>query len=160
MTRCLGISFITLVTLISGAVVFSLASAQQKNPDGQTASAQDRLTQNFLAQNEIGRRFRVDPADLPPPKTGPIVTNRSLIVPYSGQVPRVPPGFTATPFATVSQIRDAFSFCQMATFWWPSKAPATSHYYVMTAADTPYGSTAMSRTSTNLTASLGKITAC
>ena len=100
MTRCLGISFITLVTLISGAVVLSLASAQQKNPDGQTASAQDRLTQNFLAQNEIGRRFRVDPADLPPPKTGPIVTNRSLIVPYSGQVPRVPPGFTATPFAT------------------------------------------------------------
>ena len=100
MTRCLGISFITLVTLISGIVAFSLANAQQKNPDKQTASAQDSLTQNFLAQNEIGRRFRVDPADLPPPKTGPIVTNRSLIVPYNGQVPRVPPGFTATPFAT------------------------------------------------------------
>ena len=29
-----------------------------------------------------------------------MVTNRSLIVPYDGQVPQVPPGFTATPFAT------------------------------------------------------------
>ena len=58
------------------------------------------MTQNFLAQHEIGRRFHIDPSDLPPPKTGPIVTDRSLIVPYSGQVPQVPPGFTATPFAT------------------------------------------------------------
>ena len=64
------------------------------------ASAQDELAQNFLIQHEIGHRFRIDPTDLPGPKTSPIVSNRSLIVPYSGQVPQVPAGFTATPFAT------------------------------------------------------------
>ena len=40
------------------------------------------------------------PNDLPPPKTGPIVTNRSLTVPYDGQTLQVPPGFTATLFAS------------------------------------------------------------
>src|SRR4029077_11816467 len=49
---------------------------------------------------EIGRRFRIDPNDLPAPKTPPIVTNRVLIVPFNGQGLQVPPGFTATPFAT------------------------------------------------------------
>ena len=58
------------------------------------------LAQNFQAEHEIGRRFHIDPADLPAPKTGPIVTNRSLIVPYNGQTLQVPPGFVATPFAT------------------------------------------------------------
>ena len=75
------------------------AKAEQSNGHGPT-SIQDALTQNFQIQHEIGRRFRIDPADLPAPKTGPIVTNRPLIVPYNGQVPQVPPGFSATPFAT------------------------------------------------------------
>jgi glucose/arabinose dehydrogenase len=60
----------------------------------------DDAKQNFFNEHEIGRRFRIDPADLPAPKTGPIVTNRPLIVPYAGQAPQVPPGFTATQFAT------------------------------------------------------------
>ena len=38
----------------------------------------------------------VRPEDLPPPKTGPVVSNRSLTLPFEGQTPRVPPGFTAT----------------------------------------------------------------
>jgi glucose/arabinose dehydrogenase len=62
-------------------------------------SPDDALALNFQAQHEIGRRFHIDPADLPAPKTGPIVTDRSLIVPYSGQTPQVPPGFVATLFA-------------------------------------------------------------
>src|SRR5262245_51647266 len=60
----------------------------------------DALRQNFLAEHEIGRRYQLDPANLPPPKSGSIVTNRPLILPYTGQVPQVPPGFSATPFAT------------------------------------------------------------
>jgi glucose/arabinose dehydrogenase len=60
----------------------------------------DALKQNFLAEHEIGRRYQVDPDNLPPPKSGSIVTNRPLTLPYTGQVPQVPPGFTATPFAT------------------------------------------------------------
>ena len=53
-----------------------------------------------LPDQEIGRRFTVKAEDLPPPKTGPIVASRPLTLPYTGQMPRVPEGFTATPFAT------------------------------------------------------------
>jgi hypothetical protein len=41
----------------------------------------DDLKQNFVGEHDIGRRFHLDPADLPPPKTGAIVTNRPLILP-------------------------------------------------------------------------------
>src|SRR5437588_11953131 len=71
-----------------------VAAEQQKS------SPKHRLEENFLAEHEIGRRFQVSPADLPSPKTGSIVTNRSLTVPYGGQTLLVPAGFTATPFAT------------------------------------------------------------
>lgn len=96
----LRVSFIMLVILTSCAVVLPAANAQQNGTRGEASSNSGNLTQNFLAQHEIGRRFQIDPGDLPAPKAGPIVTNRSLIVPYSGQVPEVPPGFTATPFVT------------------------------------------------------------
>ena len=64
------------------------------------AAPDSELSQNFAAEHEIGRRFHFDPADLPPPKTGPIVTDRSLVIPYAGQTLQVPPGFVAEPFAT------------------------------------------------------------
>jgi glucose/arabinose dehydrogenase len=99
MRRYLKISFLVIAVLIVTALGFSSADAQQDGARGQ-APGVNNLTQNFLAQHEIGRRFHIEPADLPPPKIGPIVTDRPLIVPYSGQVPQVPPGFTATPFAT------------------------------------------------------------
>jgi glucose/arabinose dehydrogenase len=53
-----------------------------------------------LPDQEIGRRFIIKAEDLPPPKTGPIASSRSMTLPYTGQVPRVPEGFTATAFAT------------------------------------------------------------
>jgi glucose/arabinose dehydrogenase len=92
--------FVLLVTLILGSLAFSHADAQQKQTPAPAADAANDPAGNFLIQHEIGRRFHIDPANLPAPKTGPIVTNRALTVPYSGQVPQVPPGFTATPFAT------------------------------------------------------------
>src|SRR5690349_7266652 len=75
----------------------SVAHAETTVQDDAT---HDALKQNFVTEHAIGRRFRIDPAGLPPPKTGPIVSNRALIVPYTGQAPQVPAGFTATPFAT------------------------------------------------------------
>lgn len=60
----------------------------------------DVLKQNFLAEHEIGRRYRVDPDNLPPPNSSAIVTNRPLTLSYTGQALQVPPGFSATPFAT------------------------------------------------------------
>src|SRR5438067_1193272 len=58
-------------------------------PGVRLVEARDRLGGPLFGTrgNEIGRRFHVDPADLPAPKSGVIVTNRSLIVPYDGQVP-------------------------------------------------------------------------
>src|SRR5215831_16688667 len=62
--------------------------------------AQDTLKENFIAEHEIGRRFSIDPAHLPAPKSSPIVTNRSLTLPTEGQAPQVPAGFKATLFAS------------------------------------------------------------
>src|SRR6266403_3014747 len=94
MTKTAGIGFVALTALAAGALALSAAAAEQ------TPAPKDEFAQNFAAEHEIGRRFQIDPANLPAPKTPPVVTNRPLIVPYNGQVPQVPPGFTATPFAT------------------------------------------------------------
>src|SRR5215831_13938509 len=99
MTKHSGVFLATLVALLTPGLTLSSA-AERPNAAASQTPGSDALTQNFLTEHEIGRRFHIDPADLPAPKSGPIVTNRSLIVPYDGQVPEVPPGFTATPFAT------------------------------------------------------------
>jgi glucose/arabinose dehydrogenase len=75
------------------ALVLLVSAAPPPEPESE-------LAQNFKAEHEIGRRFHFDPADLPAPKTGPIVTDRSLIVPYGGQTIQVPQGFVATLFAS------------------------------------------------------------
>ncbi len=85
-------ALIVLATLAAGSFALPLTAAQQNQ-------ARDPA-QNFLAEHEMGRRFHIDPNNLPAPKTGPIVSNRPLVVPYHEQVPQVPPGFTATAFAT------------------------------------------------------------
>jgi hypothetical protein len=92
-------SYVVVVVLIVAAFGSFAAHGEQNGPGGQ-APGGNSSSQNFLAQHEIGRRFHIDLADLPTPKTGPIVTDRPLIVPYTGQVPQVPSGFVATPFAT------------------------------------------------------------
>src|SRR5499426_2296542 len=85
-------------TLVVAAATLALpAIAVAKDETHHDAEA---LKQNFLAEHEIGRRYEIDPDKLPPPKSGSIVTNRPLILPYTGQVLQVPPGFSATPFAT------------------------------------------------------------
>src|SRR5438270_14048821 len=96
-------SRISLIALIaSPATVLALSSvaAQQPAASGQGSVTKEELAQHFQAEHEIGRRFHIDPNALPAPKTGPIVTNRSLIVPFTGQALEVPPGFAAAPFAT------------------------------------------------------------
>ena len=93
MIRSVKVSLLALIGAVAAGPALSASAAQRQ-------SFNDRLEQNFLVEHEIGRHFQVSPADLPAPKTGPIVTNRPLTVPYSGQSPQVPPGFTATAFAT------------------------------------------------------------
>src|SRR6201986_5670985 len=74
--------------------------ARAETPSARDEASPDALKQNFANEHELGRRIRIDPANLQAPKTGPVVTNRPLIVPSSGQAPQVPAGFTATPFAS------------------------------------------------------------
>ena len=119
MAQSTSISSIVIAGAIAAAITMTAAFAQSTtgaqtapaNPAGSTQRAssqpapkaeppQNPAAQNFLIEHEIGHRFHFDPNNLPPPKTGPIVTDRSLIVPYSGQRLEVPPGFTAAPFAT------------------------------------------------------------
>jgi glucose/arabinose dehydrogenase len=100
MTRQSGASLVAIAVLIAATSTHTGAAAQTPAAPQPAAAGADELTQNFQAQHEIGRRFHVDPADLPAPKVGPIVTDRPLTVPYSGQTPQVPEGFTATAFAT------------------------------------------------------------
>jgi glucose/arabinose dehydrogenase len=100
MARKSGISSIALAACAAGLLTLSSASAQQSTATGQGSDIKDELPQNFAAEHEIGLRYHFDPNDLPPPKTGPIVADRSMIVPFNGQKLEVPPGFTAAPFVT------------------------------------------------------------
>src|ERR1700730_11463856 len=91
MTRQFGSLLVGLAALT--AIVLALPSSGAEPKANSTA-------QNFAIEHEIGHRFRIDPNELPAPKAGPIVTNRSLTIPFGEQTLTVPKGFTATPFAT------------------------------------------------------------
>jgi glucose/arabinose dehydrogenase len=93
-----SISIVVIAAAFTAVLAGSAAFAQSA-PGGADKSETSPAAQNFRAEHEIGRRFHIDPDHLPAPKTGPIVTDRSLIVPYSGQKLEVPPGFVAAPFA-------------------------------------------------------------
>src|ERR1700748_3041004 len=100
MAKTSSISLIGAAACAAALFVLSPALAQEKLAPGQGSDVKDALARNFEAEHEVGHRFHIDPNDLPAPKAGTIATNRSLIVPYSGQTLQVPPGFAATPFAT------------------------------------------------------------
>ena len=87
-----------LTALLTLALVFCALPALAQPPAAPLTP--DALKDNFLAEHEIGRRFSIDPAQLPAPKSSPIVTNRPLTLPVEGHVPQVPPGFQATLFAS------------------------------------------------------------
>jgi glucose/arabinose dehydrogenase len=100
MARTSGISSIAFAACAAGLLTLSPATAQQSAATAQGSDTKDELAQNFAAEHEIGRRYHFEPNDLPPPKTGPIVADRSMIVPFNGQKLEVPPGFMAEPFVT------------------------------------------------------------
>ena len=81
--------------------------------------------ENFAIEHEVGRSFRIDAAELPKPKSGPIVSNRVLTVPFNGQTLAVPKGFTATPFAVGLVNPRRLSCCRTATCSLLSRAPGT-----------------------------------
>src|SRR5437899_2718078 len=90
MTKQFGPLLVGFAALIALALALPSTGAEPKG---------NSTAQNFAVEHEIGHRFHIDPADLPAPKTGPIVSNRPLIIPFGEQTLSVPEGFTATPFA-------------------------------------------------------------
>jgi glucose/arabinose dehydrogenase len=90
---------ITTLTVQSAAVLFAPALAQRSQPP-----AAPTVTAAFnpatLPEQKVGEKITVKTEDLPPPKTGPVVSSRSMVVPFSDQKPRVPDGFAVTAFAT------------------------------------------------------------
>ena len=88
---------------LAAAVLAVLALWASHNAAGQSSPSKDELAQNFAAEHEIGRRFHIDPNDLPAPKTPPIVTaDGAIMAPrqgatsddgFSGCVGHPPPGF-------------------------------------------------------------------
>ena len=90
MTRCLSRYACAMTAFMVSA---SLVAALMDRAPAATGPAS-------LPDQELGRRFTVKAEDLPPPYKGPVVARLSLAIPYAGQVPRVPEGFVATPFAT------------------------------------------------------------
>jgi glucose/arabinose dehydrogenase len=87
------------VTVSTFALLAHAPTLAQQQVDPTTASS-SAFDPSSLPDQKIGERISIKPEDLPPPKTGPIVSSRSLIVPYQGQTLRVPEGFTVTLFAS------------------------------------------------------------
>jgi glucose/arabinose dehydrogenase len=86
--------------LVAIGFAFAPAWAQRRNAPAAQPPAEKPADPALLPDQEPGRRFTVKAEDLPPPKTGPVVSNRSLVIPHQGQTPRVLEGFTTTAFMT------------------------------------------------------------
>ena len=91
---------ITTAALVAAGLTFTPAWAQRTNAPSARPSTERPGDPAMLPDQELGRRFMIKAEELPPPKTGPVVSNRPLTVPYQGQTPRALEGFTATAFAT------------------------------------------------------------
>src|SRR5262249_1716563 len=99
MNRLIPLAIAAGTVAATGLVVLGPSYAQRE-PSTQDSTARTTDDPALLPDQELGRRFVVKAEDLPPPHTGPIVSNRPLTLPFQGQTPRVPEGFTATLFAS------------------------------------------------------------
>src|SRR5262249_14340433 len=93
-----GSAMTKFVPLVIAACTFAAAAAASGPSQPQNPSTTALATSSdppSLPDQELGRRFMVKPEDLPPPRTGPVVSNRPLTLAYHGQTPRVPEGFKA-----------------------------------------------------------------
>ena len=81
----------TLIAILNGAPDQALAQRTKK------AEASNTENGNAVsADQELGKRFRISPEELPPPKATTSVTNGPLAIPFEAQSPKVPAGFSAT----------------------------------------------------------------
>ena len=89
-----------LIAILNGAPDQALAQRTKK------AEASKPENGNVVsADQELGKRFRISPDELPPPKATTSVTNGPLAIPFEAQSPKVPDGFSATLFAKLEHPR-------------------------------------------------------
>jgi hypothetical protein len=77
-------------------------NAQRKSGTEETVPARAGIVSE---DQEIGTTFRISPDELPQPKATKAVSNGPLTIPFDGQTPKVPEGFTATLFAKLEHPR-------------------------------------------------------
>jgi glucose/arabinose dehydrogenase len=87
--------FVIALTIAASWAIGPMAFTQQ---GGATQQVNSDPASNL--DQELGRRFLIKAESLPPPKSDPVAASRSLVIPYTGQAPRVMDGFTVTAFIT------------------------------------------------------------
>jgi len=99
----------TLLAALAVLATAAVAVAQQKAPSQgrieKRAEQQQAAPEPVAPDQEMGKRFRVTADALPAPKVKVGVSNGPLSLPFADQVPKVPPGFTATLFAKLDHPR-------------------------------------------------------
>ena len=90
-----------IVTLLLGMLSASAAFAEKAKRQHLAAA-----TTNIISRDqELGQSHSVRPGELPAPGATKPVSNAPLTLPFDGQTPRVPEGFTATLFAKLEHPR-------------------------------------------------------
>lgn len=98
MTRRLSFAIWLAGASVAAATILAVAVALAQTQQALTIPIVADATK--LPDQEIGRHFSVKAKDLPQPYSGPVAASRPSTIPYAGQMPRVPQGFTVTAFAT------------------------------------------------------------
>ena len=92
-------AFLALAIASAAALGMTFVTAVAQQKAGQ-ARKQASAEATVGSDQSIGQTFRINSDRLPPPRKGPIVSNKPLTVPYKDQTLKVPDGFTAAPFVT------------------------------------------------------------
>ncbi|WP_169728779.1 PQQ-dependent sugar dehydrogenase [Salinarimonas rosea] len=96
---------------LAAASLVALAAAGTAHAQGGAAAPGEAAVSPAIPafqDQEIGKRFRVEPADLPPPQPDEAVRNPALTIARDGRTPNVPEGFEAALFAELDGPRKLF----------------------------------------------------
>jgi glucose/arabinose dehydrogenase len=91
-----------LAALVVSALVLPSAALAENTKRQRVAAANTDLVSD---DQELGKSQTVRPADLPAPRATRPVSNGPLTLPFDGQTPKVPQGFSATLFAQLEHPR-------------------------------------------------------
>jgi glucose/arabinose dehydrogenase len=91
--RSLHVALIASLILPASLLAMTASARTQRNTTGIDSSGSRE------ADQELGKRFQVSADELPKPYATPAVRNAPIVLPFAGQTPTAPKGFTVAPFA-------------------------------------------------------------